>query len=138
MTRWWITKLINFNSISNICTILFVTFGSNQKYILNYSSKSQKRRESQCFILDLGCILPILDSMWLSKNEVKVGVAFITIGKVLNSNDRWKAKCSLCQEYITALHSIQLCKVYSIILCTGGWIIQYKVQHHTPYLILKW
>ena len=53
--------------------------------------------------------MPILDSMWwLSKNEVKVGVAFITIGKALNSNDRWKAKCSVCQEYITALHSIQL------------------------------
>ena len=46
--------------------------------------------------------MPILDSMWwLSKNEVKVGVAFITIGKALNSNDRWKAKCSQCQEYIT-------------------------------------
>ena len=36
-----------------------------------------------------------------TKNEVKVGVAFITIGKALNSNDRWKAKCSQCQEYIT-------------------------------------
>ena len=42
----------------------------------------------------------------LSKGEAKKKVkvaAFIGIGKLLNSNDRWKAKCSQCQEYIIYL-----------------------------------
>ena len=35
------------------------------------------------------------------KNCCKVLLLFITIGKQVNSNDRWKAKYFLCQEYIT-------------------------------------
>ena len=54
----------------------------------------------------------------VSKNEVEVGVVFITIGKALNSNDRWKAKWSVCQEYITALHSIQLTQIKFTGLCS--------------------
>ena len=65
---------------------------------------------------------------WWSKNEVKVGVAFITIGKALNSNDRWKAKCSLCQEYITTLHTIQLYLKYITKLRCWHEITDWRTQ----------